>query len=396
MKKKIGILGDGQLAQMTCLAGQALGYEMHVYASAQGNPATFTADRVWVGEWTDEGQLTAFAKAVDVVTYDTELLPIAAVRLVAGHTKACPHPDVLWMAQNRIRERAFLRENGFPTPLVAAIHTEEQLWAGIEVVGVPAVIKTAEQGYDGKGQLRIERVEEAFPAWQALGSTPCVLEEWVAFERELSVIVAGGMQGETVAFPVIDNEHRKHILHLSTSPSSLPQAVQNEALRIGKDIASALSLVGLLTVEMFYTNDGRLLVNELAPRPHNSGHHTQLSATVSQFGQLCKAVGGEALGEVVQRPAAMVNLLGDLFASHAETKPYRHVGFMPQGGSQGDGNGDGHSATTAVRTGVYFYGKSEARAGRKMGHAIAAAETTAEAKRQVLELYSFYAESGSV
>ena len=375
LKVAIGIFGDGQLAQMTCLAGRDLGYEMHVYASDAKNPGALAADRVWLGSFDDEALVREFASTVDALTYDTELLPIASVRLAAQHAFARPGPDVLWIAQNRIREREFLRSIGAPMPRVAAVRTREELSAAIAGVGTPAVLKTAEQGNDGKGQVRIMHPADAQDAWRALDFAPCVLEEWIELSSECSVIVAGAADGGLVSYPVVDNVHVNHILHQSSFPSALPEEEQRTAVEGAERIARELELVGLLAVEMFHTKDGRILVNELAPRPHNSGHHPQLSAATSQFGQLCRAVAGDPLGDVTQRPAVMINLLGDLFADSDEPV-YRRVGFLPET--------DGHS-------GVYFYGKQEARPGRKMGHVIAIGETRDQAMKRAVALYARYA-----
>ncbi len=381
-KRTIGILGDGQLAQMTCLAGQALGFEMHVYASHQDNPAALVADRVWVGELSDASRLAEFARAVSVVTYDTELLPIDGVRLVASNTAAYPHPDILWIAQNRIREKSFLNDHDIPTARVQVVECMEDLVSGVGSLGVPCVIKTAEQGYDGKGQVRIDDLSESVRAYDALGHVPCILEEWLQFEREMSVIVAGSLAGEYTTFPVIDNIHKNHILHISSAPSTLPHHVQELAKDIAIRIAKAMNLVGLLTIEMFHTKDGRVLVNELAPRPHNSGHHTQRSAKTSQFEQLCRAITGAKLGETVQRPAAMVNLLGDLFVGTGHDM-YQSVGFI------NESSWDQWMASKwpDVSLSVYFYGKKVARSGRKMGHAIAVSDDREQALRAIMDLY---------
>lgn len=367
----IGILGDGQLAQMTCLAGQKMGIPMYVFASDRRNPAALVADKVWIGDYHDQEALIDFSRSVSVVTYDTESLPMDAVRLAATHTKACPHPDILFMAQNRIREKDFLAQHGYPIARVYTVLSEEDAIAGVEALGLPCVLKTTEQGYDGKGQQLIERVIDAQSAFVALGGVPCILEEWVRFEREMSVIVARNEQGEAAVFPVIDNEHRNHILHTSVAPSTLPIAAQQHAIELAIRMANDLALIGLLTIEMFYTQDGRILINELAPRPHNSGHHTQISAATSQFEQLCRALMGMPLGSTEHRPAVMINLLGDLYLkSHAAV--YQHVGFT-------DGS-------PLVRT--FYYGKMEARQGRKMGHIVAIGDTQMEAKQRALNAYS--------
>nr|NNM91528.1 5-(carboxyamino)imidazole ribonucleotide synthase [Bacilli bacterium] len=359
MYKKIGIIGDGQLAQMTCQAGQALGLTMSVYATDAQNPAALVADHVHLGQLNDMDAMIAFAKGVDVITYDTELLPIQAVRAMAKYAKAYPSPDILSIAQNRIRERAFLKEHAIPQPKVAPIEQARDLNEAIDQVGLPCVLKTAEQGYDGKGQAKITSYEQAQEAYIALGEVPCTLEAWVDYEREMSVIVAGDQRGSYTTFAVIDNEHQDHILYRSIAPSTLPDAVQQEAIKIALTIAKACQLVGLLTIEMFHTRDGRVLVNELAPRPHNSGHHTKLSARTSQFAQLCRAISGLPLGPTEQKPAVMINLLGDFFLSSKE-KPYQQVGFTDDSDEE---------------SGVFFYGKKEARKGRKMGHVIATGVT---------------------
>lgn len=396
----IGLLGDGQLAQMTCLAGQALGYTMHVYAQSADSPAAQVADRVWLGALDDMAPLTEFAKSVQVVTYDTELLPVDCVRALTAHTRACPSPDLLYIAQNRIRERAFLQRIGVPMPHVQAVQTAEECREAALRLGKKAILKTAEQGYDGKGQVRVDEPDSAASAWCSLGEVPCVLEERVAFVAEMSVLVAGSLDGSYQAYPVIDNAHERHILHLSSSPSSLPKAAQDEALRIALAIAQAADLVGLLAVEMFYTEDGRVLVNELAPRPHNSGHHTQLSTATSQFEQLCRAVTGMPLGPLTARPAAMVNLLGDLFVGPNvrvtdSAALYQHAGFLPKEALvnyfRTDVLQEGDVQVDLERIQVYFYGKKEARVGRKMGHAIAVAATVQEAVAQMTALHALFA-----
>lgn len=374
-KRTIGILGAGQLAQMTCQAGQALGFEMHVYAQRQDEPAAFVADRVWVGDLQDRERLAEFARAVSIVTYDTELLPIESVRYIAQFTQAYPDPEILFVAQHRERERNFLQQCGIAMPRIAFVHSEQEAIAAVQAVGVPAVLKTAEQGYDGKGQRKITQSEEVVDAWHQLGELPCVLEEWLDTPLEMSVIVAGAQNGQILPYPVIDNEHRRHILHKSTVPSQLPADAQEQAQQIAIKIATELGLIGLLTVEMFYTKDGRVLVNELAPRPHNSGHHTQLSTATSQFEQLLRAVSGLDLGAVTAKPAAMINLLGDLFLTDNE-RVYQHVGFLdPQNHEEN----------------VYFYGKRAARVGRKLGHVIALGNSVNEASERAQHLYDHYA-----
>lgn len=368
------MLGAGQLAQMTCMAGQKLGYEMHVLASSDSDPAALVADQVWLGSLQEDSLVKEFAETVSAFAYDTEHLPISAVFAAAEHSTACPHPDLLFAAQNRIRERELLQSLRIPMPKVAYIRSKEDIGESYGF-SYPAVLKTAEQGYDGKGQIKIERAEDLLPAWRQLGAVPCVLEEWISFQQEMSVLIARGRAGDVRVYPVIDNDHRNHILHHSSVPSSLPQPVQEEAAQIARHIAEETQLVGILAVEMFYTSEGKVWVNELAPRPHNSGHHTQLSTTTSQFEQLVKAMAGERLGDVDTRPAVMINLLGDLFLGENTSRDFLRHGFMyPQ----------------YENANVFFYGKKEARAGRKMGHVIAVGDTLQEAEDKAVALYRHY------
>ncbi|KUO96468.1 5-(carboxyamino)imidazole ribonucleotide synthase [Ferroacidibacillus organovorans] len=375
----LGLLGDGQLAQMTALAARSLGMKTHVFASSRENPAAFVADEVTLGDLADEKALVAFAKSVDALTYDTENLPYETICQAAAHAPAYPDPNVLHIAQHRIRERTFLSSLGVPIPNVAYVTSEEQCQHAAHSFTFPGVLKTAAFGYDGKGQRVVREAGALRTAWRDLGEQPCVLEAFVDFEREMSVIVARAQTGEMQTFGVIDNEHRNHILHASVSPSSLPSSVKQEAQRIAQTIAASLDLVGLLAVEMFATTDGRVLVNELAPRPHNSGHVTQRANALSQFHKLCLAASGQALGEIDARPGVMINLLGDLFPKG--TKPvYRHVGFLEPPLTVASG------ATIST----YFYGKKEARNGRKMGHLIAVADTVEKAYEAAAHAYQMY------
>ncbi len=373
-RQVLGILGAGQLAQMTCLAGQKLGFEMHVLANHDSEPAALVADKVWLGDLRDEGIVKEFAKAVSAFAYDTEHLPISAVRSGAELSQACPHPDLLYATQNRIRERELLQSLRVPMPKVAFIRSAQDV-ALASGFGFPSVLKTAEQGYDGKGQLKVERAQDLLSSWEQLGQVPCVLEEWISFIKEMSVIIARGRHGDVRVYPVIDNDHVNHILHTSSVPSMLPLQVQEEATQIAQHIAEDVQLVGLLAVEMFYTSEGRVWVNELAPRPHNSGHHTQLSTVTSQFEQLVLAMAGERLGAVDARPAVMRNLLGDLFIGQGASQDYLRHGFI-------------YPPDADVN--VFFYGKNEARAGRKMGHIIAVGDSLQEATQKADVQYQRY------
>ncbi len=373
-KQKLGIFGAGQLAQMTCLAGQKLDYEMHVFANSETEPAALVADKVWRGEWTDTDQVIEFAKTVNAFAYDTEHLPISTVNVAANYSRAFPHPNLLFATQNRIRERELLQSLRIPMPKVAFIRSAADI-KNVSDFGYPAVLKTAEQGYDGKGQIKVEAFVQLADAWDQLGNVPCVLEEWIHFTKEMSVLVARGTQGDVCVYPVVDNDHVNHILHRSSVPSSLSPEIQAEAEQIARHIAESVSLTGLLAVEMFYTSEGKVWVNELAPRPHNSGHHTQLSTRTSQFEQLVLAMAGESLGAIDTRPAVMVNLLGDLFLGKHASRDYLKFGFL---------------YPTDAATNVFFYGKKEARPGRKMGHIIAVADTLQDAQAKAEATYREY------
>jgi 5-(carboxyamino)imidazole ribonucleotide synthase len=271
------------------------------------------------------------------------------------------------VAQHRLREKRFLESQSLPVPAFVPVNSLEDLRAGLASVGTPAVLKTAASGYDGKGQVLIPRAADAESAWTSVGGAEreCLLESFVPFDRELSVVAARGSDGAFAAHPPIENVHERHILDVSTAPARVPPEVADEAVRISRSVMEALGVVGVLCVEMFLTKEGRLLVNELAPRPHNSGHLTIDASPTSQFEQQLRAVCGLPLGDSsLRQPAAMANLLGDLWEG---------------------GEPDWSRALSRPGVALHLYGKTEPRRGRKMGHLTALGATPEEARQEVLE-----------
>jgi 5-(carboxyamino)imidazole ribonucleotide synthase len=360
----VGVLGSGQLGRMFAIAARRMGYRVHTFSPDSGTPTGQVADRELRADYLDLDAVRAFAREVAVVTFEFENVPAATAEAAGEHAPVRPAWAVLYATQNRLREKGFLAENGFPVAPFAAVRGPEDLPAALAAVGTPAVLKTAAWGYDGKGQARIDRAEEAEPAWRALGGVEAVLEAFVDFEREVSVVAARGLDGAFAHFGVIANDHARHILDVSVSPAPVPAEVEREAVEIARGILEGLGVVGVLCVEMFLARDGRLLVNELAPRPHNSGHLTFDTCVTSQFEQQLRAVCGLPLGSTERlRPAAMANLLGDLWEA---------------------GEPDWAAACAFPAVKLHLYGKAAARPGRKMGHLTALAATPEEARRTVL------------
>ncbi len=372
----LGILGGGQLGRMLALAAAALGYRVHVYSPAPGSPAGQVAEREVVGSYGDVAAIIAFAGAVDLLTFEFENISSAAVNAAAERTVVRPAAQVLATAQNRHAEKRFLTGAGFPVAAWAPVG--DGAAPGTEPpagIGFPAVVKTAGFGYDGKGQRRVRDAAEVAAAIQAAGGAPLILERVVPFERELSVIGARGPAGEYADFGPFENRHdRRHILDLTRAPAACSAAVRRRARELARAILETLDLVGLLCVELFQVGE-ELLVNELAPRPHNSGHLTIDACRTSQFEQHVRAVCGLPLGDPQQHaPAAMANLLGDLWPGAARPA-WPRVLAMP-----------------GVK--LHLYGKRDARAGRKMGHLTALAATAAAAVQRVTAARSLLAAAG--
>jgi len=343
----IGILGGGQLGRMLALAAARLGHRCHVYTPEEDAPATQVTDRSTVAAYDDELALARFAAAVDVATYEFENIPRFAAEVVGRTVPVHPSPRVLAICQDRIAEKRFLSGIGAPTAPYRPVASASELAIAIAEVGRPAVLKLARSGYDGKGQLLIseQSVDDAWATVAGAVSAPqMMLEGWVDFTMEVSVVVARTLAGHTVAYVPVENVHANHILQRTIAPAMVPPEISEDAVVLASRIADALQLVGLLAVEMFFTRDGRLIVNELAPRPHNSGHWTIDACVVSQFEQCVRAITGLPLGDAERHAdAVMENLIGDQIDRWAElvADPEAHV---------------------------HIYGKREARPGRKMGH----------------------------
>jgi 5-(carboxyamino)imidazole ribonucleotide synthase len=345
----IGILGGGQLGRMLALSAARLGLKSHIYAPEADSPAFDVAAAHTVGAYTDETALTAFARAIDVATYEFENVPAKTVEFLDQIVPVRPGAKALACAQDRINEKTLARQLGAMTADFARIDSAQELKACLDDgFAVPAVLKTRRMGYDGKGQAKLLDKADVKGAWSLMKDQPSILEGFVTFEREVSVVAARAVDGEFSAFPVTENEHRNHILHRSLAPARLSAAAADNAVRIAQRIAGALDYVGVFAIEFFVVNeDGKeiLYVNEMAPRVHNSGHWTEDGCETSQFEQHIRAIAGWPLGSTrMTAPGAeMINLIGDDILAWE---------------------------TIAKEPGAYLhhYGKKEARPGRKMGH----------------------------
>jgi 5-(carboxyamino)imidazole ribonucleotide synthase len=361
----LGVLGSGQLGRMFAIAARRMGYRVHTLSPDTDTPTGQVADREITAAYEDLDAVRAFAREVDVVTFEFENVSSAATEAAAHFAPVRPAGSVLHTTQNRLREKAFLAGAGFPVAPFAAVRSLADLAAALVTLGTPAVLKTAGWGYDGKGQVKIADPEEAAAAWEAIGGQEAILEAFVDFDRELSVVAARGLDGSFVHYGTIENRHRHHILDVSTAPAVVPPVVERDAVAIARGVLEGLDVVGVLAVEMFLTRDFRLLVNELAPRPHNSGHLTFDACVTSQFEQQLRAICGLPLGSTeLLRPAAMANLLGDLWAP---------------------GEPDWAAACRDPDVKLHLYGKTAPRPGRKMGHLTALATTAEAAMRKVVK-----------
>jgi len=340
----IGILGSGQLGRMLALAAARLGFKCHIFAPDADSPAFDVVRRVTCADYADTEALDRFAAEVDIVTYEFENVPAEAAMFLAARVPVLPDPSVLATTQDRLAEKNFVAALGIGTAPHAAIAAPAELTAALDRIGRPAVLKTRRFGYDGKGQATINGGTSPEAAWREVGGQPCILEAFVPFAREVSIIAARGTNGTVECFDVTENEHRDHILKISRVPAALSAAAAQEARHIAETIAQKFAYVGVLAVEIFVLRDGGLLVNEIAPRVHNSGHWTLDGASVSQFEQHIRAVAGWPLAKPVRRGRVeMINLIG------SEIEDYR-------------------AWLTIPGAAVHLYGKTVVRPGRKMGH----------------------------
>jgi 5-(carboxyamino)imidazole ribonucleotide synthase len=367
----IGVLGGGQLGRMLAQAAQTLGYRVHVFEPQSQCPAGAVANREVNASYDDLAALTAFARSVDVITYEFENIPAGPLAALAALVPLYPRAEVLHICQNRQREKAWLRANEFPHVRFAEA-LDGDIAAAVAEVGLPCVVKTADFGYDGKGQMKLATPADLEQAVAIFRGRRCVVEAWCEFSRELSVIVARNLPGETRAFPVAENIHTHHILDFSLVPARVAVETARAAEALATRIAEKLGVVGLLAVELFLTTGGDLLVNELAPRPHNSGHWSLDGGETSQFEQHVRAVCGLPLGDPsVREPTVMVNILGDAW-------------HWSDGKVVGAPDWPAIFATSRAK--LHLYGKTEPRPGRKMGHFTVRAENVEIAFAQARDL----------
>lgn len=367
--KTIGILGGGQLGRMFAIAARRMGYRVHALDPAPDCPTGQVADVEWSAPYDDIGTAIKFANSVDVVTFEFENIPYETLQAVAEIVPVYPAPLVLDTTRHRLREKTFLATHGYPVAPYRAVASVDDLRAAVTALGMPCILKTATFGYDGKGQTKITRAADIDDAWDRLGQPLGVVEGYVAFRCELSVIVARGRNGALATFDVAENLHTNHILDITVVPARIPEATRKNAVDLAISVAKSLDLVGVLAVELFLVDDGtpqgKLVVNELAPRPHNSGHFSIDACKTSQFEQQLRAVCGLPLGDVsLFQPAAMANLLGDEWA-------------------HGPPRFDEALAVPGVK--LHLYGKDDPRPGRKMGHLCAVAEDVDTARARVVD-----------
>ena len=341
----IGIVGGGQLGRMSAMAAARLGYRCHILTPDPDSPASHVAAGVTLGDYEDPAALRDFALHADVITFEFENVSAEGLDLLASIKPVHPSPAILRISQERIVEKSFINRAGVATAPWAAVENHQDLVDGVRRLGLPAILKTTRMGYDGHGQMRLDRPEDVEPAFRRLLPHPLILESVVDFACEISVVCARGADGGYAAFDVVENRHRDHILDLTLAPARIPDETAATAQAIAHRIADALDLVGLLAVEMFVARDGSVLVNEIAPRPHNSGHWSIDACPASQFELHIRAVAGLPLPPAIRHSdAAMKNLVGP-----EETALWPRIlttpGLIP-----------------------HLYGKTEARAGRKMGH----------------------------
>jgi 5-(carboxyamino)imidazole ribonucleotide synthase len=361
----LGLLGGGQLGRMFCMAAQSLGYRVVVLDPGAHSPAGSVADRHLRADYQDPSALRELAELAAAATTEFENVPAGALDYLARSIRVSPAAASVAIAQDRISEKTFLAGQGFAVAPFAVLRSESDARAADPAL-VPGIVKSARLGYDGKGQVRVRTGDDVVAAFDAMGGAPCVLERFVTLACEVSVIVARNEQGEVAAWPVAENLHRDGILDVSIVPARVPEATAAKALATARAIAARLDYCGVLCVEMFVGADGALLVNEIAPRPHNSGHYTIDACVTSQFEQQARVLAGLPLGGTgLHAPAAMVNLLGDLWFPDAQGHAAREPDW-----------------TRVLRhplAKLHLYGKVEPRRGRKMGHATCLGATPAEA-----------------
>ncbi len=348
----IGILGGGQLGRMLILAGRPLGYRFHVFCPEEGSTAGRVADSFTCADYDDSAALERFAQSVDCITFEFENIPSDTLKTLNALKPIHPNARVLHVCQHRQREKDFLKAEAFPCARFEYAISPQSLVKAVEKIGFPCVIKTAAFGYDGKGQIKLDdpsAIADPETLWDSLNRPErVVIEEWIQHKGEFSVVCARQADGVLSTFPVAENVHIDHILHRSVAPANLAEDLVVEAERLARAIAERLDVVGLIAIEFFLSPDNKLIINEMAPRPHNSGHYTIDACHTSQFQQHIRAITGLPLGDTqIHSPCVMINLLGDLWA-------------------QGEPKWD--VALNNPKVQLHLYDKGVARKGRKMGH----------------------------
>ncbi len=364
----LGVMGSGQLGRMFAIEARKLGYRVHTLSPDKDSPTGQIADREVVASYDDEAAVRDFAKGIAVLTFEFENVPSRTIEWAAEHCIVRPAGRVLHVCQHRLREKEFLAGAGLPVAPFRKVNTAAELVAEASEIGLPGVLKTAAFGYDGKGQRKLSPGDDLAVAWVPFEGAPAVLEGFVHFEREISVLVCRGVDGAMATWPVCENEHANHILDITYCPARIPESVAANARVLAERVALALDLVGVLAVEMFLLADGALVINELAPRPHNSGHFSFDASVTSQFAQQVRTICGLPLGSTESmRPAAMSNLLGDVWLDSRTGTP----------------NWAAALAIPGVH--LHLYGKAEPKRGRKMGHITATGDDVESAARKAKE-----------
>lgn len=354
----IGIFGSGQLGRMFAIEARKMGFRVSCFSPGNDTPTGQVSDLEISAPYEDLEKVREFAESVDVVTFEFENIPAKTIEEASKHTTVHPNGDILYITQNRLREKTFLFGSDFPVTPFYKVTTLEELKKAVEKTGYPCVLKTAGFGYDGKGQSKIKKSDDLKPAFEKLRGNECVLEAFVDFEKEVSVVCARDEKGRFVHYGVIENDHANHILDVSLAPAVVTHGVWEEAIEISRGVADKFGFVGTMCVEFFLTKKESLLVNEIAPRPHNSGHLTFDACVTSQFEQQLRAVCGLPLGSTqLLKPAAMANILGDMW-----------TGGEPIWRNALDSGAK-----------IHLYGKKVPRPRRKMGHLTAMAETATDA-----------------
>ena len=357
----LGMLGSGQLGRMFTIAARRLGYRVHVLSPDTETPTGQVADVEVRADYLDLERVAEFARNVSVVSFEFENVPAETTEICQKYCPVRPAGSVLFTSQNRKREKTFLRDAGLPVTPFTSVGSQDELIAALQKQGTPAVLKTADWGYDGKGQVVIRTINDAAKAWSELNVPQAILETFIDFECELSVVAARGSDGQFVSYGPIGNSHSHHILDISICPAAITLSVANEAIEITRAVLENLDVVGVMCVEFFLTKSGKLLINETAPRPHNSGHLTIDAHVTCQFEQQVRAICGLPLGSSELRsPSAMANLLGDVWEA---------------------GEPNWVAALNHPNLKLHLYGKQEARIGRKMGHLTVLGETVEQAEQ---------------